>query len=366
MLGFLCLLRVSLNLFFFAKSGVLTGCPLSATLFVLAMNPFLLNFKKNILNKSFGVLYACADDLGGALLRIASLLVLAKIFEVMGFVSGMFLNPKKCVIIPLVPFNSFLFQEYTKWLAVHIPAWADFAVASHGEYLGFEVGPSAGIHQWDKVTRSFNHNLAVVTNSGAPPSVSVFSFNTRLVPKYSYKAQLTFPDPGLPDLEKKWACNIIKSPYNSFPSALLYYGKSVGFYQLTSVRVQAAAAAIRAAWSTVSNWKFWFAFLDSKTYLFPHLFLSSLKNVFFSPDFWDSPPFAVNLFHASQGLVFDVSVNLGPIIAEVRADFFSSAVHLDYKKKVQKHLSSVIKHYFFLIPFFQISILKLLSKKNVI
>ena len=32
---------------FFAKSGVLQGCPLSASLFVIAINPFLVNFEKN-------------------------------------------------------------------------------------------------------------------------------------------------------------------------------------------------------------------------------------------------------------------------------------------------------------------------------
>ena len=55
-------------------SGVLTGCPLSASLFVIAMNTFLLRFKEIIVDKSYGVLYACADDLGSSLLRISSLL----------------------------------------------------------------------------------------------------------------------------------------------------------------------------------------------------------------------------------------------------------------------------------------------------
>ena len=43
---------------FLAKSGVLTGCPLSASLFVIALNPFLLDFHKTVVSKSHGVLYA--------------------------------------------------------------------------------------------------------------------------------------------------------------------------------------------------------------------------------------------------------------------------------------------------------------------
>ena len=53
-----------LKVAFFTKSEVLHGCPLSATLFVLALEPFLLDFHKTIVAaKSYGVLYACADDI---------------------------------------------------------------------------------------------------------------------------------------------------------------------------------------------------------------------------------------------------------------------------------------------------------------
>ena len=65
---------------FFARSGVLTGCPLSASLFVIALNPFLPDFHRTIISLSYGVLYACADDLGGALLRLSALNLIYPIF----------------------------------------------------------------------------------------------------------------------------------------------------------------------------------------------------------------------------------------------------------------------------------------------
>ena len=61
---------------FFAKSCILQCCPLSSSLFVLAMSSFLFDFQKNVVGKSYGTHYACADDPGGALLRITSLLIL--------------------------------------------------------------------------------------------------------------------------------------------------------------------------------------------------------------------------------------------------------------------------------------------------
>ena len=47
--------------------------------------------------------------------------------------------------------------------------------------------------------------LSSIISSGAPPSISVFSFNTRLIPKFSYKAQLTpLPNDLFKDEEKTY------------------------------------------------------------------------------------------------------------------------------------------------------------------
>ena len=98
---------------FFARSGVLQGCPLSASLFVISINPFLENFRKVLYNNSFGVLYACADDLGSALLKLSALHYIYPIFFKMAKISGLILQPHKCVIIPLVPQDSNIFPCYS-------------------------------------------------------------------------------------------------------------------------------------------------------------------------------------------------------------------------------------------------------------
>ena len=81
------------------------------------MHPFLLHFKRVLVSKSYGVLYACADDLGGALLRASSLVIMHGIFEIMSKVAGLVLNTSKCVLIPLVPQSSEFFPKYSSWLA---------------------------------------------------------------------------------------------------------------------------------------------------------------------------------------------------------------------------------------------------------
>ena len=56
-------------------SGVLQGCPLSGTLFVLVIDPLLLAFKAKL---SSTIVRTCADDIGMALRRLDELLIIAK------------------------------------------------------------------------------------------------------------------------------------------------------------------------------------------------------------------------------------------------------------------------------------------------
>ena len=138
----------------------------------------------------------------------------------------------------------------------------------------------------------------------SPPSISVFNYNSRLVPKFSYKSQLMPPPADLPDLEKKWACNVLRTPFNRFPLALLYFGKQYGFYQLQSIYLQSASAAIRSAHNTVNNWSYSYTFLQNKVFSSFYVTLDFFNKDLFSPSFWDSPPFCVNLNYSSKGTVF--------------------------------------------------------------
>ena len=59
---------------FWVFGGVLLGDPLSGSLFVCVMEPFLVAFDKVLGSSKKGVVAACADDLGSVLLRLSHLL----------------------------------------------------------------------------------------------------------------------------------------------------------------------------------------------------------------------------------------------------------------------------------------------------
>ena len=89
-----------LILFFLeVKSGVLQGCPASGSLFVVAVNPFLVIIESIL--KPGEMVKAFADDLANVLKSLASLKSLYSIFKVIRIVSGMTLNTSKCLIIPV-------------------------------------------------------------------------------------------------------------------------------------------------------------------------------------------------------------------------------------------------------------------------
>ena len=147
--------------------------------------------------------------------------------------------------------------------------------------------------------------------------------------------------------ENKWHNNVLKSPFNSFPLSLLIHGKSHAFYQFTSLKVVSAATAIRAAWSTVSNWRYWYNFLDKSSFKDPSLSMSSLHYDFFSSELWDAPPFAVNLHFFSLGIVNNNTLDLSSVIKTVKSDFFSTSSPFYHSPKIQKLLTPPIKNHLF-------------------
>ncbi len=54
-------------------SGVLQGCPLSGSLFLIVIDPLLDMFSKYIVELGHGHVHACADDVGARLHRIDKL-----------------------------------------------------------------------------------------------------------------------------------------------------------------------------------------------------------------------------------------------------------------------------------------------------
>ena len=88
-------------MFFFLISGVLQGCPLSGTLFVLANDPLLYAFEKHLHIPGLGCVRACAGDIGICLDRLSVIEIICVLFDKYRLLSGLALKPQKCICIVL-------------------------------------------------------------------------------------------------------------------------------------------------------------------------------------------------------------------------------------------------------------------------
>ena len=122
-------------------SGVLQGCPLSAILFTLAIDPLLHMLSKTIIKSGAGRVSACADDIAIAVQRAEQLKGIAKTFEIFESISGMSLAPAKCVVLLVsIAANAANKAVVRAWLASNLPKWAKFRIENSGVYLGFKLG----------------------------------------------------------------------------------------------------------------------------------------------------------------------------------------------------------------------------------
>ena len=130
---------------FAVGSGIRQGCPLSPLLFAAATDILL-----RLLAKRFPAMLAraFADDTAAVTADLSGDAdALLDIFDSYARMSGLCLNLRKTVIIPLTT------RQVDDWAAEFLrdhPKWAGVQIASWGTYLGFAVGPGKGTHSWEK------------------------------------------------------------------------------------------------------------------------------------------------------------------------------------------------------------------------
>ena len=86
---------------FWILSGILQGCPLSGSLFIIAINPMLLALRQLSPDSSRMVLTACADDIGIVLRSIELAPQIAALFDRFAALATLKLKAEKCVIVPV-------------------------------------------------------------------------------------------------------------------------------------------------------------------------------------------------------------------------------------------------------------------------
>jgi len=323
-----------MQLLFWYLSGVLQGCPASAFIFDLCLDPFLAAFDDVIPSSGRGILRACADDLGAALNSHKSLMHMYAIFETAQLVAGLTLKPSKCNLVPTsLPFSNDVKKFLTEWLGKHIPNWVKFQIVPCAKYLGFMLGPTAGEAQWKSVFRKFSQRVNMISNTHSPTSTSIHLYNTHCVSLLGYVAQLVPLPQSFEAIERKAIHKMLHLATNSMTVNEFMHLDKFNLLPIKSCKVSCLSAQIRCAQSTLPFFEEWLPSIHSLS--MQVLPISQIATGASSPAFWDSVPFAVNLKSARSGFPELTNVNKG--FSEAMQEV-SSAHRNKTKPKLQKIL----------------------------
>jgi len=276
-------------------SGVLQGCPLSGTLFVLVVDPLLWLFRVHI---NSAVIRACADDIGAALRRMDDLVILARIFEDFRKASRLTLKPAKCILILTVCDEALEnLDKIRQWLSEFVPLWRGMKIQACAKYLGFYLGPKAGSAQWEKPIAKFQKRCRQLNVEDLPLKMAISRFSYSAVPVLGYVAQLVPPPHNIVRTELTGILQALKLAGNSMSADAAFSLKD--WFGVNPVRpsVYMDASLLRAAFKTFQGYEAMHKELEE---LAPLCLSLSQAGVTITPPGWDSDAFCSNLYNASR------------------------------------------------------------------
>lgn len=192
-------------------SGVKQGCPLSPTLFILAGEAILQCLRRHLGPGDH--ISGYADDIAMVvqdLYKVAP--ALASAFHRVAGVTGLELNPRKCILVPLWvrargrlrPFESL------------VPCWRNFQVEGSAKYLGVHIGPDAQQCRWVAAMKKFDDRLMLIQSIGGGALFSSIFFRVYAAPVFSYLMQFS-ESQGWEDVQARACSSLFKGPFGWMP-----------------------------------------------------------------------------------------------------------------------------------------------------
>ena len=234
-------------------AGIKQGCPLSGTLFALALDPFMRRLLWQ-LPASMGILTGFADDLGALLFDLfKSLPWLMHVFYQFASASGLHLNKEKCVLIPLWSISE---KNLRNWLAEDVGGFQKCTISNFAKYLGIMIGPDAAGKSWVAPTKKYVERVHAVRNLGLGFCRAVSNYQIHAVSVLQFVAQFEEVPPETLKAEMRSSQLLVAGPWNAIPLDMMHQFKDLGNQvELPCLKHISRAAMYRAAVQSATYWK---------------------------------------------------------------------------------------------------------------
>ena len=229
-------------------AGVRQGCPLSMILFAIAIDVVIRKLQHIINRKDDQALGAFADDIGIVIRNVQDTLPeISSIFSDFARISGLHLNIEKCVVIPLVD-SDVKIQEFTAYFHESVPEWSNFAIKTHGEYLGFQLGPGSTNAQFDNALKKGTDTIQRWKNLSAGFFYNILASNVFILSLFTYVGQLAACDKKIDTFLNYLERKLFVGPGNWLPPGFLCSLNDIGFpSQVRNIKDNIAASKVRVA-----------------------------------------------------------------------------------------------------------------------
>ena len=193
-------------------AGIRQGCSLSPLLFALVGDLLLRKLARSMTDM---MQRAYADDLAMVVADLRHTLpILVHIFGQFGSVSGLRLNVKKVVIIPLGDVDK---NEVLRMLTSAGPGWGAMQVEDRAKYLGFILGPGKAEHGWTQAFAKAHSRAQAWAKLGLGLYFSLIAYKMYVASVLSFLGQLELLPAawkqGESSEEKKLFRKLVPGPY---------------------------------------------------------------------------------------------------------------------------------------------------------
>ena len=257
-------------------AGCTQGCPMSMTIFTIAMDPFI-RMMCNHLNRCKSISRAFCDDLAVCAHNYRrALRIMAGVFLLLQHCAALYLNALKTQVWLIGEIDEATFRE---WISNNVPMFNGICIKNAVKYLGNHIGPGAPEVEWIKPCKGFEEVSKFVAGLGLGLNTGIRFYNMLAHSKLAWLASFTKPSPEAFESERWGLQKICRAPWQTIHTKLLYTLKSTGApIEAMSLELTSLAAMTRNALQTSNCFHELCDFVDSELASDPRFLDFPLRN----------------------------------------------------------------------------------------